>query len=183
MNFVPDMKDVKQVPFFDDVTAEGGWGGHTTTKSVSALKSGITATIGRLGGFVVNFQSGKFLVDGQERDGFKIRYVIEAGGQSYPGEMDIAALPVRRDSRRQRSLDSRRQKSIKMALYMTRQALEGIWFLQQLWPGYAGLMPGMIEASSGKTITQLWSESSAMNLMLPPGDSEFATDGEWEEVQ
>jgi len=180
MNFIPDMQDVKQVPFFDDVTSEGGWGGHTTKRSISALKSEITASIGRLGGFVVQFQSGKFLVEGQERDGFKIRYVIESGSNSLPGEMDIAALPVKRDTRLRRSLETRKQKSIKMALYMVRQALDGLWFLQQLWPGYAGLMPGMIEASSGKTVTQLWSESSAMNNLLPPGDSVF--EGEFEEL-
>ncbi len=69
-----------------------------------------------------------------------------------------------------------------MALYMLRNALDGNWFLQQLSPGFAPLLPWMLEEKSGKTITQLWSESVSIGNLLPvPGD-EFV-EGEFSEVK
>ena len=54
-----------------------------------------------------------------------------------------------------------------------RNALEGMWFMQQLSPGFAPLMPFMIADNQGRTVSQLWAESATMNRLLPPGDSEF----------
>jgi hypothetical protein len=62
---------------------------------------------------------------------------------------------------------------------MVRNALDGMWFMQQLSPGYASLMPWMM-ATKEQTISQLWSESSSMRNILPPGDSEFV-EGTFEE--
>jgi len=71
MDFIPDQpKTVQDVPFYEDVTAVGGWQGHSTSKSISSLKSEITASIGRLGGLVTGFQRGTFLIGEQEREGF-----------------------------------------------------------------------------------------------------------------
>jgi len=183
MNFIPDQpKQAQDVPFYEDVTASGGWQGHSTSKSISSLKSEITASIGRLGGLVNGFQRGTFEIGDQKRDGFQIHYVIEQpDGGMMRGRLDVAALPVRKSSRLRRSYETRREKSLRMALYMTRDALDGTWFLQQLLPGYAPLMPWMIEANSGKSLTQLWSESAAMKQLLPPSDGDFV-EGDFEEV-
>lgn len=181
MDFIPQQEHPQSVPWFDDVTSEGGWQGHTTAKSIGTLKSEITVAIGRLGGMVIGFQPGTFMIGDRERKGFRLRYMIESAGGSSPGQIDIAALPVRNDSRRHRSYDKRQKQALKQALYMFRQALNGLWFLQQLSPGYASLMPWAIEPSSGKTITQLWSESATMRSLLPPTSDEFI-DGEFEEV-
>ena len=54
-----------------------------------------------------------------------------------------------------------------MALYMLREALDGTWFLRQLSPGYAPLMPWMLERDSGKTFTELWSDSVLGGHLLP----------------
>lgn len=184
MNFIPDQpKQAQDVPFYEDVTASGGWQGHSTSKSISSLKSEITASIGRLGGLVTGFQRGTFEIGTQERDGFQIHYVIEQSeGDMMRGRLDVAALPVRKSSRLRRSYETRREKSLRMALYMIRDALDGTWFLQQLSPGYAPLMPWMIEANSGKSLTQLWSESAAMKQLLPPSDGDFV-EGDFEEVE
>ena len=56
-----------------------------------------------------------------------------------------------------------------MALFMLREALNGMWLMQKIIPGYAALMPFMI-AQEGKTLTQLWSENSVMSNLLPPGE-------------
>jgi hypothetical protein len=65
-----------------------------------------------------------------------------------------------------------------MSLYMLRTALDGTWFLQQLSPGYAPLMPWML-VDGEHTITQLWQESSIMRNLLPPGETDFVVEGQF----
>ena len=183
MSFIPQQpRDAKDVPYFDDVTAEGGWQGHSTGKSIETLKSEASAALGRLGGLVTGFQRGMFEIDDKKREGFRISYVIERpDGSMTRGRLDVAALPVRDIQRLRRSYEARMNKSLKMALYMLRNALDGAWFLQQLSPGYAPLMPWMLDEQTSKTITQLWSESTTMSNLLPPGSSDFV-EGEFEDV-
>ena len=172
------------IPYFDEVTSEGGWRGMSTGKSIETLKSEVTQALARLGGVVAGFVLGtRVPVDGQEpeREGFQIHYAIEAEkGKMVPGRLDICALPVRQKSRRSRagSLERQKQASLKMALFMARDALTGLWFLQVLSPGFAPLMPWMLVGSGKKarTITQLWSESPVMKKLLPPEDSSFEED-------
>lgn len=184
MDFVPQQprSETQDVPYFDDVTGENGWQGHSTGKSLGTLKSEVITAIGRLGGSVLNFQRGTFLVGNRKREGFQIHYVVEriSDGAIFHGRIDIAALPVRDEHRLRRSLARRQERSLKMALYMLRMALNGSWFLQHLSPGYAPLMPWML-AQEGETITQLWSKSALMTNLLPPGESDFV-EGEFNEV-
>lgn len=171
MEFIPKGQEAQEVPFFEDVSSEGGWKGHTTGKSLGTLKSEIVASIGRLGGMVTGFQQGTFVIGDQERPGFQVRYTMErADGALFRGCIDVAALPVK--TGRQRSRDKRQAQSLKMALYMLREALDGTWFLQQLSPGYAPLMPWMLDEASGRTISQLWTESASLAL-APPEDHDF----------
>jgi len=166
--FQPEEKKVARVPYFEDVSRDEGWQGYTTTKSIKTLQAEIGEAIGRLGGVVSGFQRGTFQIENQPREGFQVHYSVQnPNGKLVPGRLDIAALPVRN-----RYDDSKKDKSLRMALYMLRNALDGMWFMQQLSPGYAALMPWML-ADEGKTISQLWSESPIMNRLLPPGESEF----------
>src|SRR3972149_1542024 len=173
--FMPEQpKEAAKVPWFDDVTPGGGWQGRAKSKSSDTLRAEITACIGRLGGLASGFQRGSFNIDGQTRDGYQIHYAIEnKTGKMLPGRLDIAALPVKpRQQRRNSVYEQRREQSLKMALYMIRVALDGMWFLQQLPPGYAPLMPWML-AVGKRTVTQLWAVSSGMGNLLPPGETEF----------
>lgn len=164
MTFIPEQKQAESVPYFEDVTAADGWQGHTTTKSIDTLKAEIIQAISRLGGLVSGFQKGVF---GDNREGFRIHYAIERdNGIMVPGQFDLAALPVKSSTRLHRSKDKRQEQALKMALYMTRQALDGLWFLQQLSPGYIGLLPWMLEAKSGQTLSQLWTDTT-FNKLLP----------------
>ena len=175
MNFIPDQQKIEPqaVPYFDDVTAEDGWQGHATNKSVDRLKLEVIAALERLGGTVRTFQRGTFIVGDKKREGFQIHYLIELpDGEMRPGRLDVAALPVREEYRLQKSLAARREKSLKMALYMLREALNGTWFLSKLSPGYAPLMPWML-ADGDKTVTQLWSESVFVGNLLPSGKEDF----------
>jgi len=164
MNFIPEQTEAQKVPYFEDVSREQGWQGYATTKNLGRLKSEVTDSIQRLGGFVSGFQAGTFRIDDRDRQGFRIFYSIEGR----PARLDIAALPVK--SRRD---DKKKENSLKMALYMLRIGLDGMWFFQQLSPGYAPLMPFMIADNEGHTVSQLWAESSVMNKLLPPPSADF----------
>ena len=173
MDFIPEQpKDAQQVPFFEEATADGGWQGHGTGKSIQQLQSEISSAIGRLGGMIVGFQRGHFVLDHQKREGFQVHYTIEnPGGHLIRGKLDIAALPLKK------ATPAKQEKTLKMALFMLRNALDGAWFLQQLSPGYAALMPWMLDERTGKSVTQLWSES-AFSHLLPAGEEEFV-EGEY----
>jgi len=183
-NFIPDQpKQAADVPWFDDVSSDAGWQGQTTTKSVETLKSEIVQAVSRLGGMVTGFQKGTFQIGEKKREGFRMTYTIETGdGKLIPGRMDIAALPVKNTYSARSSYEKRAEKSLKMALYMLRNSIDGLWFLQQLSPGYAPLMPFMLSGSGDLTVSQLWSESALMTNLLPPGESDFI-DGEAREVK
>lgn len=170
MNFIPEQpKQSKSVPYFEDANRQEGWQGYSTTKSFERLKSEVTEAITRLGGFVSGFQQGTFKIENQDRLGFQIFYSIEsAGGGFVPGRLDIAALPVK-----DKWDNNKKEKSLRMALYMLRVSLEGMWFFQHLSPGYAPLMPWMIADKKGRTVSQLWAESPVMSNLLPPPESDF----------
>jgi len=180
--FIPDQaKKASNVPYFEDVKSDQGWQGQATGKRFDVLKSEICVAIVRLGGTVTGFQSGLFQIESVKRQGFQVRYHFEApNGDFIPGRLDIAALPVRPSP--YSSFNARTEKSIKMALYMLRNSLDGLWFLQQLSPGYAPLMPFMLTGKSEMTISQLWSESAIMQNLLPPGDGEFVEEGHYSEL-
>lgn len=167
-SFQPEEKKAIAVPFYEDAKEKDGWQGQATTKNIIKLQDEIAQAINRLGGIVSGFQRGVFQIEDQKREGFQIHYHLKApNGQLVPGRLDVAALPVR-----DKWSDVKKDKSLRMALYMVREGLQGMWLMQQLSPGYAALMPFML-TDENKTVSQLWSETPVMNRLLPPGDSEF----------
>jgi hypothetical protein len=168
MNFIPEEKQAVTVPYFEDAKEKDGWQGQGTTKSAETLQSEIIKAIGRLGGIVSGFQRGTFQIDDQSRQGVQVHYSLKSpSGKFIPGRLDVAALPVR-----DKYSNAKKDKAFRMALYMLRESLDGMWLMQQLSPGYAALMPWML-ADKDKTISQLWAESPAMSNLLPPGDAVF----------
>jgi hypothetical protein len=161
MNFVPDQSEAQEVPYYEDAIKKEGWQGHRTEKSTEKLRAEVGEAIGRLGGLISFFQGGVFRVGDVERPGLQVHYSVSG----HMARLDIAALPTRSKSNR--------EKSLRMALYMLKIAFDGMWFLQQLSPGYAPLMPFMIADNQGHTISQLWAESSTMKKLLPPPDADF----------
>lgn len=174
MNFIPEQpKEAQSVPYFEDATSADGWQGQSTTKSVKALQSEIREAISYLGGEIISFQSGRF--DEIDREGFLIRYVmVSPDGRELPGRINIAALPLRAFSPR------KHDQTLRMALYMVHLALKGVWFLQQLSPGFSALVPFMM-GPGNKTISELWAEGPMNNLLPPGGDDDFI-EGEGREI-
>ena len=180
MPFIPDNKpqEAKKVPFFEEATKEGGWQGHATGKSIKTLQAQIKATLERMDGTVDQFISGSFDVNGQTRQGFQMLYVIQGpDGKQLRARMDIAALPVR-----DKYNANKKERSLRMALYMVSMALEGAWFLEVLSPGFSVLMPGILD-NKGRTLSDLYSGGMTDHL-LPSGDSfqEDVIDGEVKDV-
>jgi hypothetical protein len=179
--FIEDQKqEYKSVPYYDDVSQQEGWKGQTTSKTLDALRSEVTASIGRLGGLVVAFKRGKFLdPDGRERAGMQLYLAVEGtDGRTVGARIDIAALPVRKSTRGYQTYEKRVESSMRMALFMLRDAMDGQWFLQQMMPGYAPLIPWMLAADGKHTLTELWAESGSITSLLPPPDSTFEENGD-----
>lgn len=192
MAFKPNVPKLENsVPYFDDVTSTEGWQGQTTGKSIAQLKSEITSAISRMGGLVSAFIEGaddSLVIDGEKviRYGYQIHYSIEdVTGKMMPGQIDIVALPVRNDIRLRRSYETRKQQSLKMALYMFAISTNGLWFMEKLSPGYSGLMPFML-ADKNRTISQLWVEGVKLGNLLPPPsdiDSNTTIEGKFQEIK
>jgi hypothetical protein len=165
MAFIPDQPDKQQpVPYLEDVTSSGGWVGHTTTKSLEVLIAEVSTALGRLGGTVTSIQSGSFQDEhnpGRKRPGYVIRYnYMVQSGQVISGKIDVAGLPARKPG------PDKEKQSRKMALYMLRDAFEGMWYMQQLSPGLVALMPFML-AEGDITFSQKFLGSLALPAPAP----------------
>lgn len=164
MNFEPNA--APETPYFDDIAGKDGWEGHTSKKKIPVLLNEIKANLANLGGAITLFQEGKFSIDGIERDGFRLEYVIKTRNGPADGRIDIAALPIKRGSYWTRTEKSRAEQSLKMALYMTNVAIRGMFALQKLSPNYAALIPFMLQ--DGRTLSELWVSGPSVSLLAPP---------------
>src|SRR3990167_1956239 len=177
MPFIPDETPAKEVPFFENVKSGDGCQGHASRKNVEQLKREVVVALGRLGGSGVLIQRGKFHIGAQKRVGFQITYMLSNGDNVVKCKLNIAALPTKKDK------ETRINETLKMALYMLRNALDGAWFLEQLSPGYAALVPFMLVGNSDLSLTEIWSQGAELQKLLPPGDSENAIDAEFREIE
>jgi hypothetical protein len=185
MEFTPkeQQNNPLEVPYFDDVTSDGGWAGHTTSKSIKTLQSEIVQGMTRLGAMVISFDQGVYgQGSNKERDGWLLRYSKDG----IPGQIKIAALPVkpleRRTTTTRKGFETRKAQSMKMALYMFARYVEGMWYAQQLSPGYLPLIPWLLGEGSGKTVSELFAERN--QLTLPSSvDGDMVIDAECEEVK
>lgn len=165
------------VPYFDEVKASGGWEGHETSKRMDDLLSELSAAMSKLNGLIINVAEGTY----GDRLGFQIHFSIKTGsGQMIPGRLDIACLPLKPTTRRlshrhSEPLDPRIERTRKMALYMVIKAIKGMWFMEQLSPGFFTLMPAVLN-NKGQTLGQLWHTNAGLQALLPPPKSAFQED-------
>lgn len=175
--FTPEKNVSVDVPYYEDVKSEDGWQGQTTSKSIKTLQGEIISALSRLGGLVSGFQKGSFAFGNKKRDGFRIFYSKEVNGRFIPGRIDIAALPLRDQNN-----VIKREKSLRMALYMFRDAMDGMWFLEQLSPGLDTLVPYML-VDGENTLSQKWMLDGAnSNKFLSEITSE-TIEGETREIE
>ena len=187
MKFVPD-PTAKQsnVPFLDDANSKDGWQGHATNESPETLRSQISAEINRLGGTVTRWMPGLYEIEGKERVGVQIGYqIIGQNGAVFEGRIDVAGLPWQKpyngDTHHggyKTAVKNKKKKSLAMALYNVREALQAMRILQILSPGYAALVPWMLKPGTDMTIGEMWNIGSPA-LPAPDDDGEIV-DGSFE---
>lgn len=174
MDFKPKQSENNplDVPYYSEADADNGWAGHTTGKSIRTLRSEIVQAMTRIGATVIDIVEGTFGSEtSRPREGFLIKYSIDG----IIGQIKIAALPVKKppiiNQKTRQGYETRKQKSIKMALYMFERYVSGMWYAQQLSPGYLPLIPWLIEEGSGKTFSELFTERNQFALPAPDGES------------
>ncbi len=184
-NFKPNTENKQAtVPYFDEVQAVGGWEGQATGKRMDDLLSELSAAMSKLNGLIINVTEGTY----GDRYGFQIHFSIKTEtGRMLPGRLDIACLPLkpttrRRSYRHTEPLDPRIERTKKMALYMVIKAIKGMWFMEQLSPGFFTLMPAMLN-NKGQTLGQLWHTNAGLQALLPPPKTAFEEDVVEGEVQ
>lgn len=179
--FTPDEQEAVKVPFFNEATASKGWAGHGTGKSDKTLKREIHTAMERLNGMITGFVKGNYTIHGQKRPGYEIHFVLDTPGTDIvKGKIDIASLPVKESKRwPHEPPENTIKQSMRMALYMARDYLMGLWYIQQLSPGSHTLMPFMIDNKTKKTYSQLFSEGVDADHLLGSG---FESDEPWWEV-
>jgi hypothetical protein len=167
--------EIKQVPFFDDVTAAQGWEGHTTSKSIDKLTSEIATNLTLIGCVFSGCRAGTF----GDRMGFQIHFAMSSeSGQMIPSRLDIACLPLnprKRTRARRRGKGTSNQRiegTQKMALYMAAKAIKGMYFLSVMSPAYIPFMSLMLD-TRGETLGERWIAQGSMAALMPPTDAEF----------
>jgi hypothetical protein len=177
MEFIPDSTSQQrvQVPFFEDARAEDGWEGQTTRKTVRELERELATTLTRLGGGITGIKWGRFNDGETVREGCHLNFVLQRdNGAMDAARMPLAALPCRGPNRASKTRGvSNAEASRRMMLFMLNRAFSGLWFVQQMSPGYVPLMPFLLVGDTGKTITQLYSEQGMFSALLPSPDAQF----------
>ncbi len=189
MKFIPEKQEAQEVPFFKNAKAADGWAGHTTGKTLKKLISEIEAVLSLLDGKIIKFNKGTY-PGKNPRDGYHIHYVMVVDEEINKGIIEIAALPIEKPNwmsiQKEKTYKKQREQSLRMALFMVRDALKGMWYLQQLSPGLIALLPFMEIDNTGKNLSRLWGERSKLKQLLPPsGDGEFeleTVEGEFTEA-
>lgn len=175
MKFYEDNVMEQEIIYFEDLKGNGqsaGWAGYETGKSENDLMSEVMIALSRLGGERPKWRRGVF-EDG--RFGYTLEFFHESGA---PGILKITAMRLKTKPSSS-TYDRLKEKSLKMALFNLRDQLESMWRMQQLIPGYFGLMP-MILTANGQTLGELYSDRLNLPGLLPDhvlGESEIV-DGE-----
>ena len=175
MTFVPDKENgADEVPYLDDARSSEGWQGHTTKESFAKLKAQICSEIALLGGIVTRFIKGTYQINSKNRPGIQLIYeVTRSDGFIFNGKIDIAGLPWRAPYGGKKYHggyakveESKRDLSLRMALYNVREALRAMRILQVLSPSYSPLIPWML-VNGDKTISETWLLSDIKRLPEP----------------
>lgn len=165
--FIPDEKDQPEeskVPFWEDASNEIGVVGYTTTKTTKQLQSEIRRAMGFLGGTINGFQSGTVPwkgAHGDKRYAFRIYFTW----QGVDGRLDVAALPIRKETA------SRKRNARRHALYSVMLRLEGLFNSQIVMPGDFPLMPYLLN-DKGQTFSQWLVDEGKLPALPPPPESQ-----------
>lgn len=149
--------DQPSVPFFEDATKKDhGVKGHTTGKSLEKLKSEVRSAIARLGGGVHRIQHVKF--PDPEKGEARYGFVVTFDYLGHPAEMKIAGLPLKNPT------DTKKDQSMKQALYTIRESLEAQHNQYLLSPGSHPLLPYVLDADNDRTFGEAFDQQRQFAL-------------------
>lgn len=137
-------------PFFEDIKASDVPGRYTE-KKLATLQGEIVEILGKLGAVGIYFLDGTF--EGEPRRyGFTVNFTV----QTIPARIDVAALPIRSDTNKDRALAQ--------ALYLLRNRLEAQYYAAAYEPGVIPLLPYLIGAG-GQTVNEAFLQSQVLPLL------------------
>lgn len=166
MDFIPDEHDDLRVPYFEDASSLLGVIGHSTQRSEQELRVEIERAMGHLGASVLFFQAGKF--------GDRYGYRIEFRWRGAKGRIDVAALPLKKDT------PSKMKKCKRQALFSVMHKLQGQFNSQLNMPGDVPLVPYMLDAS-GRTLIEAMREEGQLPALTDSESDPNVVDGEFRE--
>ncbi len=171
MDFIPDEREEGlTVPFYEDATQTLGIVGHSSSRSEKELRVEIERAMAHLGAGVNGFTSGRFGKDGGP---YRYGYVIEFKWQGVDGRIQVAGLPIRKET------PSRIDKSKRHALYSVMHRLQAQFNSQLVMPGDVPLVPYLLN-EDGQTLMEVIAEQQKFpKLMDPQADIQ---EGEWREA-
>ncbi len=170
MEFIPDEQiEGLRIPFFEDASNALGVVGYSTTLSEVKLKNNIKGAMADLGGVVTSIQSGKF----GNRHAYRIEFIY----QNVAGRMDVAALPIRKET------DGRVKQAKKHVLFSVWKRLEGLFNSMLVMPGDFPLVPYMID-DKGRTMLDYLRDSGKIPALPEPqdDDGDDTVEGEFREA-
>jgi len=168
VEFIPDDSGDLTVPFFEDANNALGVVGYTTSLSETKLQSKIKQAMADLGGVVTGFQSGMF----GERHAYRIDFIYQGSA----GRMDIACLPLKKET------DARRRQTRRHALFSVWKRLEGLFNSMLVSPGDVPLVPYMID-DKGLTMIEWMRDEGRLPALPKPKDDGDTVDGEFREAE
>jgi hypothetical protein len=144
--FTPDQIEVRQdVPFFEDAKADFApyYSAAKSGRSVQSAQNEISVELAKLGGGVTAFVQGKFVIDGQERHGYEIRFLY--GGMQ--GVIRVAGLPFKADATKKK-IDA----VLVQALMVVRDWLKAAVTSRVFTPGSDALIGHLLIPGTDKTV-------------------------------
>ena len=166
MEFIPDDHDDLRVPYFEDASSLLGVIGHSTQRSEQELRVEIERAMGHLGASILLFQAGKF----GDRYGYRIEFRWRGGR----GRIDVAALPLKKDT------PGKRKRCKRQALFTVMRKLEGQYNSQLNMPGDVPLVPYMLDAS-GRTLIEAMRERNELPALTDSESDPDVVEGDFRE--
>lgn len=167
MEFIPDDQGDLTVPFFEDASSALGVVGYTTSLSEAKLQAKVKQAMADLGGVVTGFQSGKF----GNRHAYRIEFIYQGSA----GRIDIACLPVRKET------PARLRQTKRQALFSVWKRLESQFNSMLVSPGDVPLVPYMLN-EKGQTMLEWMRDAGKLAQLPEPKDDDDAVEGEFREA-
>lgn len=126
-----------------------------------AAQAQIAAELGKLGAFIVGCFRGEYLIDGQTRCGYEIRFMF--GGQQ--GIIRAAGLPMKHSA-----TDKKKHLVRIQALLNVRDWLKSAVTARVFAPGHSPLLPHMLLPDGETTIAEYIAQQQMLPMLAPQSE-------------